>query len=56
VKSNVSASIALEKLYALSLQKLERSEQVLLAGVATQSNYRRMVQEKQDVRDTSQLA
>src|SRR5690348_3517508 len=56
MKSNVSTSIALEKLDTLFLQKIGRSEQVLLAGVATQGNYRRMLQKKQDVRDASQLA
>ena len=51
MKGDVSSSVALKNLDMPLLQELRRSQQVLLACIATKGDYGRMLKKKQDIRD-----
>jgi hypothetical protein len=49
VKSHISAALDLEQLHALALQKVRRSNQMLLLRRSSECDYRGMLYEKEDV-------
>jgi hypothetical protein len=56
VKSHIPTAIAFEQLDALVFQLLARGEDVLLFGIAAESDDRRVLEEKESVADFSLLS
>ena len=56
MECNVSTSIALEKLDALSLQEVRRSQQVFSTRIATEGDDGKVFEQKQNVGNASLLA